>query len=406
MQVLEVDAVAQSGLDAVYVAPGLENVKVSYIANGNVADVKWYRYSSMGGGYMQEVSTRKAGKEILLTSVEGDMGYIIEDGDDRYSFWVVDYSAHQFELNSLAAGTVDCDRLELIVDGSGDEIAYYGINGRRFVLSREIELKYNTLSYDEQVAGYVMIGHKEVMESLSHIVYCESPLCATDFMLTGDRFLRAWDREADIRSSVIVPKAVKAVTNATQVTSSTSNQESEVTPSGYLGGSAPCEISFSAVVTDAAVFTEWQISDTPDFEEVEFRTQEMNYTHKFSREGNSYVRFVCADATGECEYYSEPYTVAIGASSLKCPNAFSPGNADGVNDEWKVAYYSIVSFRCHIFNRYGQELAVLTDPSQGWDGRYNGKFVPAGVYYYVITAEGADSKKYELSGDINIVNYK
>lgn len=406
MSVLKIDAVAQSGLDAVYVAPGLENVKVSYIAHGNVADVKWYRYSSMGGGYMQEVSAQKAGKESLLTSVEGDMGYIIEDGNDRYSFWVVDYSAHRFELNSLAAGTIDCDRMELIADGTGDEIAYYGINGRRFVLSREIELKYNTLSYDEQIAGYITIGHKEVLESLPHIVYCESPLCATDFKLTGDRFLRAWNRVADVRSSVVEPRAVKAVTNVTQITTSSSNQVSEGMSSCFYGGSAPCEISFSAVVTDAAVFTEWQISDKPDFDDVEFRTQDINFTYIFNREGNSYIRFVCADATGECEYYSEPYTVEIGASSLKCPNAFSPGNADGVNDEWKVSYSSIVGFHCRIFNRYGQELAVLTEPSQGWDGRYNGKLVPAGVYYYVITAVGADSKRYELSGDINIVNYK
>lgn len=51
-------------------------------------------------------------------------------------------------------------------------------------------------------------------------------------------------------------------------------------------------------------------------------------------------------------------------------------------------------------------MAEFKDPAQGWDGKYNGKFVPAGVYYYVIKAEGADGVKYDLSGDINIVNYK
>ena len=50
-------------------------------------------------------------------------------------------------------------------------------------------------------------------------------------------------------------------------------------------------------------------------------------------------------------------------------------------------------------------MATLTDPSQGWDGRYAGKEVPAGVYYYVINAEGADGKQYKLSGDINIIGY-
>ena len=32
--------------------------------------------------------------------------------------------------------------------------------------------------------------------------------------------------------------------------------------------------------------------------------------------------------------------------------------------------------------------------------------IAAGVYYYVIQAEGADGKEYKLNGDINIINYK
>jgi len=84
---------------------------------------------------------------------------------------------------------------------------------------------------------------------------------------------------------------------------------------------------------------------------------------------------------------------------------FSPGATEGVNDEWKVSYKSIISFECHIFNRWGIKVAEFNDPSQGWDGRHGGKVVPAGVYYYVIKARGADGKNYDLKGDINIINY-
>ncbi|WP_305257394.1 T9SS type B sorting domain-containing protein [uncultured Duncaniella sp.] len=97
--------------------------------------------------------------------------------------------------------------------------------------------------------------------------------------------------------------------------------------------------------------------------------------------------------------------MAVGASSLKCPNAFSP-NGDGINDEWKVSYSGIVGFECSIFDRYGHKMISFSDPSQGWDGRHNGKNVPSGAYYYVIKARGADGKDYKLSGDINIVNYR
>ena len=82
-----------------------------------------------------------------------------------------------------------------------------------------------------------------------------------------------------------------------------------------------------------------------------------------------------------------------------------PGASEGINDEWKISYRSIISFKCWIFNRYGVEMCHFEDPEAGWDGRYGGKLVKPGVYYYVIEAEGADGKKYKLSGDINILNY-
>ena len=147
------------------------------------------------------------------------------------------------------------------------------------------------------------------------------------------------------------------------------------------------------------------MSTDAEFENITMRINEPITSYTFDEYGTTYVRFVASNASGSCDYISDTYTINIGESRLECPNAFSPNASEGVNDEWKVSYKSIISFECHIFNRWGVEVAELNDPSQGWDGKYNGKYVPAGVYYYVITAEGADGKKYKLSGDINIVNY-
>ena len=65
-----------------------------------------------------------------------------------------------------------------------------------------------------------------------------------------------------------------------------------------------------------------------------------------------------------------------------------------------------MQFHCWIFNRWGNKIIEFSDPSQGWDGRYRGKLVDTGVYYYVIEARGADGKNYKLKGDINIIRYK
>ena len=51
-------------------------------------------------------------------------------------------------------------------------------------------------------------------------------------------------------------------------------------------------------------------------------------------------------------------------------------------------------------------MCEFSDPSQGWDGKYKGKYVKTGTYYYVIQARGADGRKYNLKGDINIINYR
>jgi gliding motility-associated-like protein len=147
------------------------------------------------------------------------------------------------------------------------------------------------------------------------------------------------------------------------------------------------------------------MSQRPEFETVESVCNDDVFQETLTESGTFYYRYVCKNANGSCEAMGETYTVSIGESSLICPNAFSPTATPGVNDEWRVQYKSIVKFKCWIFNRWGVQLCELTDPSQGWDGKYKGKNVGTGVYYYVIQAEGSDGKEYKLKGDINIINY-
>ena len=192
-------------------------------------------------------------------------------------------------------------------------------------------------------------------------------------------------------------------TTALQTLRENDNEQKE---EAALGGSGPVEITFSAAMTDAVVYKEWQFSRDQEFNSIDLRIQEDEVVHEFDQQGTTYVRFVAGNDTGTCDYSGETYTVFIGESRLDCPNAFSPGATEGTNDEWKVSYKSIVEFDCHIFNRWGLEMVHLTNPSQGWDGRYKGKLVPAGVYYYVIKARGTDGKEYKKSGDINIIKYK
>lgn len=394
-----------TGLNNIYVLNSLNGTQMVYTATTS-APVTWYKYSNLGGGYAEEVAgVKQSGKTYTLNLTgSGDMGYIIEEGSNRYYCWVVDYSLHQLYLSSLGfASQQDCDMTELMFTGKADRIIYYTINGQAKELNRDIRLSYYTLEYNESTENYDQVLSEKSFSYLNSAMRTTAPLCDTEFTLSGDKYLKEWGIKQSITSELFNTNAVEAKTSATQTARENDNEQKDETP---LGGSAPCEIEFKAVCTDAAIFQEWQMSSDGEFENITMRINEPITTYTFREYGTTYVRFVASNAAGSCNYYSDTYEVSVGESRLECPNAFSPDASEGVNDEWKVSYKSIISFECHIFNRWGVKVAELTDPSQGWDGKHNGKFVPSGVYYYVIKAEGSDGKKYNLNGDINIIKYK
>ena len=397
---------AASGLDAIYVLWTTAGVTASYTAEAAGANATWARYSNLGGAYAEPITNVSySGRQSTITLDARDMGYIIEDGGRQHCFWIVNYADHAARLESLAPDAEqDCDRVTLSFAGYADRITYYSINGRAAELSRQMTLEYKTLVCDEETMTYNQTTTTEEIDHITTTLSAPAPLCDTEFTLTGDRFLSKWGIAQSITSPSIAAHAVAAHTKAEQQLREVENEQ-KPSDSEALGGSAPCEITFTAAVSDAAIFHEWQMAKDPDFGILDNTFTDLELAYTFQDQGTTYVRFRAANADGTCEYLSDTYQVFVGESDLKCPNAFSPFTSPGVNDEWRVSYKSIITFECHIFNKWGTKMATLTDPSQGWDGRYAGKEVPAGVYYYVINAEGADGKQYKLSGDINIIGY-
>lgn len=397
---------ASTGLDGgVYVLPSTQGVRIMYTMQSADASLKWYRFSNLGGAYGEELAVVRSGATASIEAQASDMGYIIEEGALRTCFWVVDYSAHRLSMNALTpSNEQECGRLAMSFSGDAAEITYYTINGRRMVLSRELVAEYNTLKFDENSFSYVTATTSETIDAIGTTLSLPAPLCNTTVSLRGDKFLRAWGDEMSIESPTVTAVNVECETRATQNVREVDNEQKS--GSDGLGGSAPCDIFFEASVSDAAVFTEWQISRSPDFDINENTFSDLSFEYTFREQGTTYIRFIANNADGTCEYIGATYEVFIGESRLDIPNAFSPNASPGVNDEWKVSYKSLVSYECHIFNRYGTRMFSSTDPAQGWDGKYGGKYVPAGVYFYVIKAEGADGIKYKRSGDINIMNYK
>lgn len=404
--VYDVTPDANTGLNHIYVLNDAQWVAMTYTANSNPDEVTWLEYGEQGGGYATEVSVIHRGNLTILPQVQSDRGYIIEEGTNRTYIWVVDYSKYRLHINSASVDPEsDCGTATIHVDGSGPDIVYYTINGGRRVLNREIKIKYKTLEWKSEDKMWEEVDVEENEASFKNDIAVPAPLCNTTFTVEGDRFLEFW--QETIERKTTESYTATAINAETIVVQEERNNDNEQKENGVLyGGSAPAKITFTAYCTDAVSFKQWQVSDNPDFNYIlmDFSQEEVEYT--FEEVGTTYWRFYYANSDGSCEGYSETYTVNIGETDLVCPNIFSPGTTEGVNDVWKVSYKSVVDFHCWIYNRWGVLIKEFTDPSDGWDGTYRGKLVSTGVYFYVIQYTGSDGKKKKLSGDINILRYE
>lgn len=406
-KVINVDPARQSGLNEVFVLHDLNGVSIVCTSSGNP---EWYMFSNAGGAYATRIeNVENDGNRHILRNPSPNTGYIIKEGSESYYFWVVDHSSYPMVINSVSqAPDNDCSSVILDIDGSAPEISYYGITGKREVVSRDIRLAYNSLEWDE---ASMLFREYEVVKNLAsvaeRIVSYPPAYCETSYSLSGDRFMAEWGMPEEYESGIYSPHAVNVFTEAIQDKQEDGETGSNVIKfeTSGLGGSAPCRINFRAYVTDGVIHSEWQIAEDEEFEHIIYRFTEQDLDFTFREEGQNYVRFIGSNSDGSCEAYGDTYTVSIGSSELKIPNAFSP-NDDGVNDVWKVSYRSLIEFKCSIFNRQGHQIFSFDNPDDGWDGKKNGKPVKPGVYYYVIQATGADGKKYKKGGDINILKFK
>ncbi len=95
-------------------------------------------------------------------------------------------------------------------------------------------------------------------------------------------------------------------------------------------------------------------------------------------------------------------TGACQEESFYIPNIFSP-NGDLVNDVFYVRGFGIKTLKLVIYDRWGEKIFEITDPTQGWDGTYRGKDMESAVFVYSVEAEMNSGTKYNSKGNITLV---
>ena len=176
--------------------------------------------------------------------------------------------------------------------------------------------------------------------------------------------------------------------------------------------------SFSKKWADIA--TELEESETGEVDSVKFVLEEEAPVYEYEDVGNYSVFLAVSkeNSTGTCfdTTWMDPATyISVDESLVEAPNFFTP-NGDGENDNFVIRSKSLKKCTIKIYNRWGSLVHSwrytnirsndYTYEHSVWDGTIGNRMASPGVYYYFISAEGRDDKKYRLNGFVHLFQEK
>ncbi|WP_165026226.1 gliding motility-associated C-terminal domain-containing protein [Dysgonomonas sp. ZJ279] len=397
-----------SGLQGVYLLNNLSGITISYASSA--VSVKFYHYTSSWNDRVlisaSDITTYSSGgvTTYTISNLVDNRGYLVEEnGTLRSGIWIFDYSRHLPSLISISPMEDEnkCELLRLIISKT-DDLFFYGRNGGRQSVVRRYTISYNTLEWDATSKKFKskLDERKNLDIGTEYVV--DAPLIDTKFTLRGDQIAEYFGITKSISSSTYQAVRVQAQIDY-EIEERDSPNEINKEEGTSTSFSAPVRMRLFGYGNEPVTrFYTWFVYRAADLRNPISRSTDRDINYEFNQSGDFVVKLEVADASSLC-VDTASVSFKITESKLEVPNYFSPGDSPGSNDEFRVAYKSLVRFKCTIFNRWGVKLYEWNDPAKGWDGRYKGSFVAPGVYFYVIDAMGSDGIHYKKGGDINIL---
>jgi len=375
--------------------------EISVTLPASTLTVKWYRYPDN-----LEISNQN------FINPDDHTGYLLKiegtlNGQAYYkelSIWVIDYKLYEPTLTALEfpdPASTGCKQMSLTLEGQIPAMFYKAPNQQQYSIDREFNLQYESLEFEDGEWRDLSV-EMPVLITDNIVEISESPLKDTYFALKGDQFaedlgLEPYEIQSSLYQAIRVSAHIKTETEV-RTEKNEGDRPEDIT---VLSGSAPLDINFTSLSNEpVANYFRWEISADGQAPFI-IRTG-LSHKYSFKEAGTFTVKLIASN-----NYCTDmdSVVVKVSESAVYAPNVFTP-NGDGINDEFRVAYKSIVEFNCWVFNRWGQEVYHWTDPQKGWDGTVKGKPASEGAYFYVIRAKGADGIEYKLKGDINLLRGK
>jgi gliding motility-associated-like protein len=163
------------------------------------------------------------------------------------------------------------------------------------------------------------------------------------------------------------------------------------------------EVSFTDVTEDNSESWHWDFGD-PDSDDNE--SGEQHPVHRFSTSGDFPVTLKVSSELGCTETIM--FTVHVGSEfTFYAPNAFSP-NSDDRNDYFRTYADGINedTYECYIYDRWGEEIYIMTKLEDGWDGTKQGfdERCPVGVYSWVASFKDLSGTLQKYVGVVTLLD--
>ena len=147
------------------------------------------------------------------------------------------------------------------------------------------------------------------------------------------------------------------------------------------------EISFSNLSGEDV--TSWQY----DFDDGNSSTNP-NPFHTYTTWGDYYVTQKVTNIYG-CPNSTTILIKILPEFRFWIPNAFTPGESEGLNDFFKPIVIGVTNYTFMIFNRWGDMIYKTNDTEAGWNGTFNGKESPMDVYVWKCEFRNVVTKQLE-----------
>jgi len=389
-------------IDLIYLFNGITN-STEIVYQGYATDIKLYKFDNLTTPIATYSFTNPMTASASF-SPDNATGYLLDVDSTFITIWVMDYKKYFPVFTSLTPENnpeMQCSSLKLNLLADVPLMQYKSLEGKLHTMERIFDFTYNSKEWNNGSWNDKTFDYPISLPN-TDIYISSAPLTDTKFTIEGDQFANELMIKPlpIIESSIYSAVAINCHLQSTSTVRSNDNEANRPTNPIPATVSAPFEVFFQSNANmPLTSIIDWEFYKNNS---ILFTRTDKDQRYTFEESGLYKVKLTVSNKYCSC---TDSINVKVTTSDLQVPYVFTP-NGDGMNDEFRIAYKSIISFQCWVFNRWGQKVYSWTDPSKGWDGTFNGVPATAGAYFYIIEAKGTEGENLNKKGNINLLRGK